>query len=253
MLLHTNVYASPGSQSTGHATGQPTAFGRAVRCLLDTAIEGKNVTDSTYERLRELIFSNELEAGEALTEATLASKLGVSRTPVREGLTRLEQDGLVERFARGVRVKERSPEEILEIYEVRITLEEAAARGAASRRSELDLSRLEAIHQEMLALPGDDPAGRVSWNNRFHEALWRASHNATLEDVITRLISRLRRYPQTTLTFPGRWERVLADHQQLITAIRAQDPVQAATLAAEHMTTARDTRLRMYALEMTSR
>ncbi len=51
----------------------------------------------------------------------------------------------------------------------------------------------------------------------------------------------------------GRWERVLADHQQLITAIPAQDPVQAATLAAEHMTTARNTRLRMYALEMTSR
>lgn len=211
------------------------------------------MTDSTYERLRELIFSNELEAGEALTEATLASRLGVSRTPIREGLTRLEQDGLVERFARGVRVKERSPEEILEIYEVRITLEEAAARGAASRRTELDLSRLEAIHDEMAGLPGSDSAGRVAWNNRFHEALWRASHNATLEDVITRLISRLRRYPQTTLTFPGRWERVLVEHGQLIAAIRKQDPDQAAAIAAGHMTAARDTRLRMYSLEMTGR
>ncbi len=211
------------------------------------------MTDSTYERLRELIFSNELEAGETFTEATLATRLGVSRTPIREGLTRLEQDGLVERFARGVRVKERSPEEILEIYEVRVTLEEAAARGAASRRSELDLSRLEAIHQEMLVLPAGDGAGRVSWNNRFHEALWRASHNATLEDVITRLISRLRRYPQTTLTFPGRWEQVLTEHEQLIAAVRGQDPDRAAAIAAAHMTAARDTRLSMYMLEMTGR
>jgi DNA-binding GntR family transcriptional regulator len=207
------------------------------------------VRDSTYQRLRDLILSNELDQGEAFTEAMLAQRLGVSRTPIREGLKRLEQDGLVERSGRGVRIKERSPEEILEIYEVRITLEASAARAAAARRTELDLSRLEAIHQEMLGLTADDPSACVSWNNRFHEALWKASHNATLEDVITRLISHLVRYPQTTLAFPGRWERVLAEHGELVAAIRDQDPDRAAGVAAHHMTVARDTRLRMYALE----
>lgn len=209
--------------------------------------------DSTYQRLRELILSDELPPEEPFTEGTLAQRLGVSRTPIRESLKRLEQDGLIERYGRGMRIKERSPEEILEIYEVRITLEAAAARAAASRRTALDLSRLEAIHEEMQGMTADDPAACVAWNNRFHEALWKASHNATLEDVITRLISHLARYPQTTLTFPGRWERVLKEHAEIIDALREQDPERAATAAAGHMTVARDTRLRMYALETTGR
>lgn len=211
------------------------------------------VAASTYDRLLDLLFSDAIEPGAALTETALATKLHVSRTPVREAIKLLEQDGLVERSGRGVRVKERGPEEILEIYEVRVTLEAAAARAAASRRTDLDLSRLEAIHEEMLRLDATDTQALVTWNNRFHEALWRASHNATLEGVITRLLATLRRYPQTTLSFPGRWERVLAEHQNLIDAIRAPDPDRAAAIAAEHMTVARDTRLRMYAREMTGR
>ncbi len=205
---------------------------------------------STYDRLRELLLSSGVDAGQALTETALATKLHVSRTPVREALKQLEQDGLVERSGRGVRVKERSPEEILEIYEVRVALETSAARGAATRRTDLDLSRLETIQDEMRQLPLDDIPGRVTWNNRFHEALWRASHNATLESVITRLLSMLERYPQTTLSFPGRWERVLSEHEQLIDAIRAGDADRAGAVAADHMTRARDTRLRMYAKEM---
>lgn len=211
------------------------------------------MTASTYDRLLDLIVGTSLEPGAALTETALAEKLHVSRTPIREALKLLEQDGLVERSGRSVRIKERSPEEILEIYEVRVTLEVAAARRAANRRTDLDLSRLEAIHEEMLRLPTDDLTAQVAWNNRFHEALWRASHNATLEGVITRLIGTLRRYPQTTLGFPGRWKQILTEHEQLVSAIRAQDAEQAATLAAEHMTAARDTRLRMYAREMTGR
>jgi DNA-binding GntR family transcriptional regulator len=211
------------------------------------------VTESTYDRLRDLVLASTLEPGATFTEATLAQRLGVSSTPVREGLKRLEQDGLVERSGRGVRLKERSPEEILEIYEVRVVLEAAAARAAAVKRTELDLSRLEAIHQEMAVLAEGDVDGRVTWNNRFHQALWKASHNSTLEDVISRLISHLVRYPQTTLSFPGRWERVLAEHEELLAALRAQDAERAAAIAAEHMTVARDTRLRMYAQESAQR
>jgi DNA-binding GntR family transcriptional regulator len=211
------------------------------------------VAASAYERLRDLIFDHTLTADNALTETTLAEQLGVSRTPVREALKRLEQDGLVEQVGRSVRVKERSPEEILEIYEVRVTLEAAAARGAAQRRTELDLSRLEAIHAEMCALtPGDEVGTRVSWNNRFHEALRRASHNATLDDVIGRLIIHLRRYPQSTLDFPGRWDQVLAEHGELLEALRQRDPERAARVAADHMTLARDTRLRMYVQDLTA-
>lgn len=208
---------------------------------------------STYDRLLDLIFSNGIGVNEALTETKLAEKLHVSRTPVREALKLLEQDRIVERSGRGVRVKELGPEEILEIYEVRVALEAAAARGAALHRTDLDLARLEAIHDEMVKLADSDVEGLVSLNYRFHEAIWRASHNATLEGVVTRLISTLRRYPQTTLSFPGRWETVLGEHQELVEAIRTPDPERAAAIAAEHMTRARDVRLRMYAKVMTGR
>ena len=69
---------------------------------------------------------------------------------ILEALRRLEQDGLVERGARGMQVRGRSPEEILELYEVRITLEGAAARAAAERRTDLDLLKLERVHSSMM-------------------------------------------------------------------------------------------------------
>jgi DNA-binding GntR family transcriptional regulator len=90
-----------------------------------------------YQQLREAIVTGVLSADAPLTELSLAAQYKVSRTPVREALRRLEQDGLVERGPRGMKVRGRSPEEILEIYEVRITLEGAAARAAAERRTEL--------------------------------------------------------------------------------------------------------------------
>ncbi|WP_251447656.1 MULTISPECIES: GntR family transcriptional regulator [unclassified Microbacterium] len=204
------------------------------------------MTVSAYDGIRELILTNALPANEPLVETALAEQFGVSRTPIRDALRRLEQDGLVERFGRGVRVRELSPEEILEIYEVRETLEAAAARAAANRRTELDLSRLAAIHEEMLAL-GENLDERVALNNRFHETLWQASHNSTLQESIGRLIMRLRRHPHTTLEYPGRWERVLTEHQEMLDAIRDREADRAAEIATVHMSAARDVRLRIYA------
>src|SRR6478736_2572916 len=85
-----------------------------------------------YDQLRALVLSDEFGPDTMLVETALATRLGVSRTPIREALRRLEQDGLIERTSRGTRVGERSPEQILEIYELRILLEgQAASAGAA--------------------------------------------------------------------------------------------------------------------------
>ncbi len=80
-----------------------------------TAERVGGVSASAYEQVRHLILTDQLGADEPLVEASLAAKLGVSRTPVREALRRLQADGLIERAARGMRVAERSPEEILDI------------------------------------------------------------------------------------------------------------------------------------------
>jgi len=152
-----------------------------------------------YDQLRALILSEEIGPDTMLVETSLATRLGVSRTPIREALRRLEQDGLVERTSRGTRVVERSPEQILEIYELRILLEGQAARAAAERATSLDINRLRAIHEQMEAAGPDDDQHRVRLNRLFHEALWAASHNGTLVEVIDRLIAHL--HPQTTLSF----------------------------------------------------
>jgi DNA-binding GntR family transcriptional regulator len=198
-----------------------------------------------YDQLRALILSDEFGPDTMLVETALATRLGVSRTPIREALRRLEQDGLVERTSRGTRVVERSPEQILEIYELRILLEGQAARTAAERASSLDINRLRAIHEQMLAAGPDDDDDRVRLNRLFHEALWAASHNGTLVEVIERLIAHL--HPQTTLRFPGRWDSILEEHGELLQAITEHRADDAAAIATDHMIRAREIRLQLYA------
>jgi len=206
----------------------------------------ERVPTAVYERMRDDIVTGLLAPGAALVETALAGQYGTSRTPVREALRRLEQDGLIERGDRGMRVRSRSPEEILEIYEVRIVLETAAARSAASRRTTLDLIRLRQAHAAMVALETDDGTARADANRHFHELVWASSHNASLVDLLARLNGHLVRYPTTTLTYAGRWQAVLAEHERLLDALEAGDADAAAAVAEAHMTAARDIRLEMY-------
>ncbi|MFI7616118.1 GntR family transcriptional regulator [Nonomuraea terrae] len=199
-----------------------------------------------YQRMRDDIVSGALAAETPLVEITLAAKYGTSRTPIREALRRLEQDGLVVRADRSMRVRARSPEEILEIYEVRISLEGMAARGAAERRTALDLAKLRRTAERMAEADTDDPRAMADANRRFHEAVWAASHNATLLDLLTRLNDHLIRYPSTTLSHPGRWEEALREHAELVAAIERHDAAAATEVAERHMTKARDVRLLMY-------
>jgi DNA-binding GntR family transcriptional regulator len=97
----------------------------------------------------------------------------------------------------------------------------------------------------MVAAGPDEDEERVRLNRLFHEALWAASHNSTLVDVIDRLIAHL--HPQTTLRFPGRWEHILAEHGALLDAITEHRADDAAAIATEHMTKAREIRLQLYA------
>ncbi|MGP4015657.1 GntR family transcriptional regulator [Saccharopolyspora sp. 5N708] len=199
-----------------------------------------------YERLRGEIVDGTFETGAQLVELALADRYGTSRTPVREALRRLEQDGLVERGDRGMRVRTRSPEEILEIYEVRISLEATAASAAAQRHTDFDLIRIRRAQAAMDATPTDDPPAMAAANRAVHEAIWLASHNGTIVDLLTRLNNHLTRYPATTLKAPGRWPAALAEHHALIEAIENRDPTRAHDLARDHMTKARELRLQIY-------
>lgn len=199
-----------------------------------------------YERLLQEVLRGEILPGEALTEMALAERLQVSRTPVREALTRLEQDGLVQRTSRGMVVRERSPEEILDIYEVRILLETDAARLAAERRSSLDVFTLRRIAGELEQMDISDPDARADANRDFHHAIWRAAHSEPIWDLLRRVDMHLARYPTTTLAYPGRWETSLNEHRLLVAAIEERDGEKAAQASTGHFTAARDIRLKLW-------
>jgi DNA-binding GntR family transcriptional regulator len=202
---------------------------------------------SPYEKLAQAIMTGELAPGQPLIETALAEWCEVSRTPIREALTRLEQDGLVVRGERGLMVRERSPEEILDLYETRIVLEAMASRVAAVRRSYLDLITMRRIADRLAAMDTTDELAMAQGNREFHQAVWRASHNDSLSDLLQRLDMHVARYPSTTLSQPGRWAEANVEHQAIIEAIEAQDAELAHDLTAKHFTKARELRLALWA------
>jgi DNA-binding GntR family transcriptional regulator len=204
---------------------------------------------SPYEMIKQAILSGELDAGQPLIEATLASWCGVSRTPVREALRRLQQDGLVERSNHGLAVRARSPEEILDLYDTRVVLEATAARVAAERRTDHDIRQLRWMLEIDAEMPETDSGALASANQRFHRAVWRASHNESLIDLLERLNLHLARYPGTTLASPGRWDTARQQHAKLLDAIESRDGDVAHEIARTHFLEARDIRLALFAQE----
>lgn len=199
---------------------------------------------SAYDLLKREILDGRLPPGEKLVETTLAEHLSVSRTPIREALTRLEQDGLTERRSRGYYVRERSQEEILDIYETRVVLAAMAGRVAAERRTDHDLRQLQWIVGGGKAVDSDDPAAMADYSRRFHRTVWRAAHHESLLDLLQRLDLHVRRY-STTLTYPGRWAEALEDHRALLEAIERRDAAEAEAVAHRHFLRARDIRLEL--------
>lgn len=196
-----------------------------------------------YEVLRADVVSGVLKPGQRLSEASLSRQYGVSRSPVREALASLERDGLVERAGLVVRVRQRTAEEMLDIYEVRIYLEGAIASDAAQRRNTIDLHRLGAAIDTASQVDGSDAKALLSANRAFHDALAAASHNAALADLQGRLNAQIATLPAKTLQFPGRWPEARQEHVLIAEAVEAQDTYAARTVAEQHMARARDIRL----------
>jgi DNA-binding GntR family transcriptional regulator len=210
-------------------------------------------SQALYEQLRQAVAEGELLPGTPLSEAELCQQYSMSRTPVREALARLEQDGLVERRGTVSYIRDRSADEILDIYRVRVYLEGAIAFDAAHRRSETDVIRLMAAVRHGRELSGsDDPVLLQDANLKFHTALGVASHNQTLQDLQSRLTAQVAKLPSTTLAYPGRWDASIEEHVALVDAIRRQDGELARSISTAHMQAAADIRYQLLARELTN-
>jgi DNA-binding GntR family transcriptional regulator len=207
-----------------------------------------------YERLRSALADEEFPPGSRISEVDLGARFDVSRTPIREALARLEQDGLIERQGSALFVRDRTADETIDIYRVRVFLEGAIAFDAAHRRSETDLLRLDAAAAQGEELAGtEDPALLQAANTKFHRALAAACHNQTLQDLQNRLTAQVAKLPSTTLSFPGRWPDSVREHRELISAIRNQDGERARDIGSRHMNEAAQIRIKLIARELDAR
>ena len=200
---------------------------------------------SVYQKLRDEIAAGALPPGSPLREIPLAERFGVSRTPVREALRRLEQDRLLVPGDRGMVVRAIDPHEVVQVYDMRVLLEAEAAAQAARDRRPADLVRLEGLLARDRALADPDDATRIRTNLEFHAALWQATHNPVLVDLLERLTVHLVHAPRSTLSVGDRWRHALDEHARLLDAVRDHDETTARAVAGEHMATAREIRLRL--------
>ena len=197
----------------------------------------KPLRELVFESVREAIISGQLPPGERLMEIQLAEEMGVSRTPVREAIRKLELEALVVMIPRkGAYVSGLSLKDISEVFEIRSALEGLAAELAAERITEEELENLER-HLVRIAdgIERGDITSVVEIDTDFHSMLYTCSRNLRLGQTINNLREQIQRFRQTSLAYPGRMRLALDEHRRIIEAISARDPELARQLAKEHI------------------
>lgn len=224
--------------------GRPASLATLKRYLGDGAVRGRT-TEVVTDAMREAILDGVLAPSTWLREDELASAFEVSRTPVREALRRLADEGLAVKTAHhGTVVAPLSLEDVLALYVVRENLEGLAARLAATRCPEGLVESLDEIGDQMRA---SADAGNVDdlarQNLSFHRALREAAANTYLDRFLGQVEHAVRRLPVSTMAQPGRACQAIEEHDAIVRAIEARDPDRAERAATEHMRRAREIRL----------
>ncbi|MFO6463960.1 GntR family transcriptional regulator [Jannaschia sp. KMU-145] len=196
-----------------------------------------------YTLIIDAIDQGTYRPGDRLVESELADRLGVSRTPVREALQRLETQALLTRDGRSLIVATLSHDQMAELYVVRTELEALAARLAAQHAAREEISVLAAMVEEDRALLGD-AAALSRANRRFHEQIHRASHNRYLVQQLGMVHRSMALMATTSLAADGRGTAALEEHHSIVEAIAARDGDRAAAALRQHLSTAFEVRLR---------
>lgn len=207
----------------------------------------KSSGETAYEALMRAIRMGVFNPGDRLREEDVATRLGLSRTPVREALRRLEAEGVVEHKPRiGAAIRLLSHAEVVELYEMRIVLERTAAELAAKHGVASEFDTLEALNAA-IKRERDNPAQAAAINQDFHRGLYRAGRNRFLLDSARALNNALLLLGPTTYTDPQRVDEVTAQHKSIIEALRAGDPVAASDASEAHLQTSLRQRLKALA------
>ncbi|MFW8625956.1 GntR family transcriptional regulator [Deinococcus sp. ME38] len=195
------------------------------------------VRDGVYEHLRRAVLDGDIAPGERLGEVELGAQLGVSRTPIREALMRLTQDGLLVAEAnKGVRVRTLSADEARDTYVVREELDGLAAALAAQHHTPTDAHDLRRALGALQRAPSHDYREQTRLDLAYHRAITAATHNAALADLNRDLEQRVALIKHQTRTYNAH-PQTDAQHADILTAILARDPDAARQAARTHVRT----------------
>ncbi|MEY8828436.1 GntR family transcriptional regulator [Sedimentitalea sp. XS_ASV28] len=203
----------------------------------------KQPQTDAYSLILEAIDVGVYKPGDRLVESDLAERFGVSRTPIREALQRLETQSLLERDGRSLIVASLNHNQMAELYVVRRELEGLAARLAAQHATAEEIAVLRAMVSADDALV-NDPAALARANRRFHKQIHLASHNRYLVQQLDLVHRTMALMATTSLAARGRGQIAQSEHDGIVSAIEARNEAQAEAALKEHISVAFMTRLK---------
>jgi DNA-binding GntR family transcriptional regulator len=202
-----------------------------------------------YQKLLAAIENGDLRPGDRLLETDLAQRFGVSRTPIREAIRRLETDGLVAHKPRvGAMIRVLAQQEIVELYEMRIVLEATAAQMAAKHASKAEIHTLKTLNAQMMQV-ARDPYKVAMLNRKFHACILSAARNRFLAQSHNSLSHALVLLGKTTLESSERVKDVVSQHDAIVEALKSGQPETAAKLMRTHMEASLEHRLKALQLD----
>jgi len=204
-----------------------------------------------YALILDAIDTGIYKPGARLVESELAERFGVSRTPIREALQRLETQSLLTRDGRSLIVASLDHNQLAELYVVRTELEGLAARLAAQHATPEEIRVLRDMVTSDRALI-DDPGALARANRRFHKQIHLASHNRYLVQQLDLVHRSMALLASTSLAAVGRPLTALAEHDQIVSAFEARDGDAAYRALKEHISRAFETRLKLDARDVES-
>ena len=208
--------------------------GNASGPLMPLRANGR-LAEQAYQAIRSAIQEGRLEPGQRVPEVDLSERLGMSRTPVREALRRLQSEHMVVHApGGGLAIAHHDLRAIAELYDMRESLEGTAAGLAARHAGRSELIVLQAMLAGARALP-EDPTAHARENTRLHEQIYRAAHNRFLLKQVGDLHDAVALLGRTTFAAAGRIAEAWAEHDQIVAAIGRRDAEIAERLMRQHV------------------
>lgn len=193
--------------------------------------------DVVFKTLRQAILKGDMEPGERLMEITLANKLGVSRTPIREAIRKLELEGLVHMVPRkGAIVASISEKDMRDVLEVRVTLEELAVKLAIQNMEKPDIDQLKkAARNFESAVIARDLVDIVEADVMFHDVIYNKTNNGRLIQIINNLREQMYRYRLEYVKDARTHSILISEHQDIITALEKKNVDEAKNAVRQHI------------------